>query len=144
MKEQLYDIYRNKRLTAKFGIIGGVGFISNYLILKLCTDMFSLNRITGELLAAAVALQVTFILHDRWTYKIDETQHVYQLSFGKRYRAYVISNSFGSLLTVLLFALFSLFFGHFVALALAACGGLVWNFLVNKAVIWHHKPQDES
>ncbi len=142
MREQIYDIYRNKKLTLKFGIIGGVGFVVNFGILKLCISSFGLNKVVAEVIAALVALQVTFLLHDRWTYRIDETVHKYHLSFGQRYKAYLVSNSFASLLTVVFFALFSIFLGHFFALALAAIVGLLWNFLLNKNVIWHHKPHD--
>ena len=142
MKDQLHDIYKNKKLTLKFGIIGGVGFVCNFLVLKLCIDTGGLNKILAEVIAALVALQITFLLHDRWTYRIDETVHKYHLSFGGRYKAYLMSNSFASLLTVVFFALFSIFLGHLPALALAAVVGLVWNFLLNKNVIWHHKPHD--
>ena len=142
MKEHIYDIYRNKKLTMKFGIIGGIGFVCNYAILKVGISAGHLNKIIAEILAAFVALQVTFILHDKWTYRIDKTIHKYHLNIQRRYRAYLMSNSFGSLMTVAFFALFSIFLGHLLALGLAAIVGLIWNFVVNKAVIWHHKPQD--
>lgn len=144
MKEYVYDIYRNKKLTVKFGIIGGVGFVCNFAVLKLGINYAGLNKILAEIVAALVALQVTFFLHDRWTYRIDKTIHKYHLNFSQRYRAYLVSNSFGSLLTVVFFALFSIFLGHFPALALAAVAGLIWNFLINKTIIWHHKPHDQD
>lgn len=144
MREQIYDIYRDKKLTMRFGTIGGVGFLCNFGILKLCTSSFGLNKVLAEVIAALVALQVTFLLHDKWTYRIDETVHKYHLTFGRRYKAYLISNSFASLLTVVFFAVFSIFLSHFPALALAAIIGLLWNFLLNKNVIWHHKPHDKN
>lgn len=142
MKEHIYDIYRNKRLTAKFGIIGAIGFVCNYAVLKLATNGWHWNRIVAEILAALIALQITFLFHDNWTYKIDKTIHKYHLGLPERYRAYLVSNSFGSLLTVIFFAIFSIFLGHLLALALAAIAGLIWNFVINKAIIWHHKPHE--
>jgi putative flippase GtrA len=139
VKEHILDIYRNKKLTAKFGIIGGTGFVCNYIVLKIGINA-GINHIIAEVIAVIVALQITFILHDKWTYRIDPTIHKYHYSFSKRYRAYIASNSFGSLLTVIFFALFALFLNHFIALACAAVAGLMWNFLMNKAVIWKHKP----
>jgi putative flippase GtrA len=144
MKNQILDIYRNKKLTAKFGIIGGVGFICNFTVLKLLIEFADVNRILAEVLAAAVALQITFILHDRWTYRIDKALHKYHLSVRQRYQAYIMSNSFASLLTVIFFAIFSVFFTHLPALVLAAIVGMVWNFLANKNIIWHHKPHDKT
>ena len=139
MKEHLYDAYRNKKQTGKFVVIGSIGFVCNYLVLKLGTSTLGLDRVLAEVLAVAIALQVTFVLHDRWTYSIDKSVHKYHLSQWGRYRAYLFSNSFGSLLTIGLFSLFSFFLNHFLSLAFASGISLVWNFLMNKAVIWHHK-----
>ncbi len=144
MKEYVYNIFMDNKLTIKFGIIGGVGFVSNYLVLKGGVAIWGLDRITAELLAALVALQVTFILHDRWTYRIDMNTHKYHLNFMKRYRVYLVSNSFASLLTVAFFGLFSIFLSHLPALALAAVVGLVWNYLFNKKIIWDHKPHKQA
>ncbi|MEK7599578.1 MAG: GtrA family protein [Patescibacteria group bacterium] len=140
MKEYIYEIYRDKNLTIKFGIIGAIGFVCNFMVLKTATDQLDLNKILAELIAAAIALHVTFLLHDKWTYRINKTVHKYHLKFSQRYRAYLLSNSFASLLTVIFFAIFSTFLSHLPALALAALAGLTWNFFVNKKIIWHHKP----
>jgi len=118
--------------------------VCNYLILKFSINAWALNRVLAETLGAVVALQITFILHDNWTYRIDKTTYKYNLIITKRYRRYLISNSFASILTVAFFALFSIFLGHFLALALAAAVGLTWNFLVNKSIIWHHKPRNPA
>jgi putative flippase GtrA len=142
LKDHIYDIYRDKKLTAKFGIIGGIGFICNYSVLKFATGVWSFNRIIAEILGALVALQVTFLLHDRWTYRIDKAVHKYHLTTVKRYRMYLFSNSFGALLTVVLFSIFSIFAGHLLALAMAALIGLLWNFLANKGFVWSHKPHN--
>ena len=144
MKDYIYDIYKDKKITIKFAIIGGVGFISNFIILKVCVNYFGLSNILAETIAALVALQITFLLHDKWTYRIDKRVHKYHLGFIQRYRLYLVSNSFASLLTVAFFALFSTFLSHLPALALAAIVGLTWNFLVNKKVIWHHKPHESE
>jgi putative flippase GtrA len=144
MFERLRKLYETHQLTIRFGIIGGVGFVTNYLTLKGLFVIFGLNRVIAELVAALVALQVTFILHDRWTYRIDQSTHKYNLPFSKRYKTYLVSNSFASLLVVVFFALFSMFLGHLAALALAAVVGLTWNYLMNKNVIWHHKPHNDN
>lgn len=140
----IQELIKQNKQTIQFGVIGLIGFIVNYTTLKLGVSTFGLNRIIAEIFAAIVALQVTFLLHDRWTYRIDIKTHTYSHKFSKRYRVYLVSNSFASLLTVVFFALFSIFVGHLLALALAAVVGLLWNFLVNKKVIWHHQPNPEA
>ena|ERR1017187_1248524 len=143
MREKIYDIYRDKKLTAKFITIGGIGFLCNYLVLRFSISEWGVNRVVAEILAALVALQVTFILHDNWTYKIDKTIRRYHLIFAQRYRAYLMSNSFASLSTVIFFAIFSIFLDHLLSLALAALIGLAWNFFVNKNIIWRHKQHEQ-
>lgn len=142
MKNKFRKIYSNRKLTAKFLAIGCIGFASNYAVLSLSTSVLHLNKIVAELIAAAVALQVTFLLHDRWTYRIDKNTHTYHLGLGGRYWLYIVSNSFGSLLTVGFFAVFSGFLAHFPALVLGAIAGLVWNFLMNKTVIWRNRARE--
>lgn len=75
-----------------------------------------------------------------WTYKINRKTHAYNFSLLKRYRAYFISNSFSSFLTIVSFSLFSIALTHLPALVLGSFIGLLWNFVMNKKVIWHHKP----
>ena len=143
-KATLIDIYRRKGVSIRFVIIGGVGFVCNYAVLWTGTEKLGLQKILAELIAAAVALQVTFLFHDRWTYRNRHEARQYHLSLWRRYRLYVVSNSFASLLTVVFFALFSLFLSHFEALALSALAGLLWNFFMNKAIIWRHAEQAQT
>lgn len=142
MRAVLLNSYKQHAITIKFSIIGGIGFITNYLVLKGCIAAFGVNRVVAELLAALVALQVTFVLHDRWTYRIDRSTHKYHMSIWQRYRTYLISNSFASLLTVVFFGFFSRFLSHLPALGLSAVAGLTWNYLINNKVIWGHKPHE--
>ena len=133
--QRLIALHKQHVVTEKFLTIGGVGFICNYATLWVANSYLGLNKVLAELCAAVVALQVTFLLHDRWTYR---SAHGYNLGLGARYRLYIVSNTFASLLTVVFFALFSIFLVHLPALALAALVGLAWNFLLNKGVIWRH------
>ncbi|MEJ0072825.1 MAG: GtrA family protein [Candidatus Saccharibacteria bacterium] len=51
--------------------VGVLGFLCNYLVLKICVTI-GLNSLVSEIIAAAMALQVTFIAHDKWTYRREE------------------------------------------------------------------------
>jgi putative flippase GtrA len=96
---------------------------------------FGANRLIGEAVAMLFSLQLTFALHDRWTYKGEDFAAGYSMGVRKRYVSYLISNSFGSVLTVVLFASFA-FLPRFMALGAAAAVSMVWNFVFNKVVIW--------
>lgn len=123
-----------KNLLIRFIIVGGIGFITNLFILTVLNHSFGLNKIVSEVLAAVVALQVTFLFHDNWTYKTNTTE--YDLKFWARYPSYILSNSFGSIATVFLFSIFSLIMPNAIALGFAATLAMVWNFFMNKVLIW--------
>jgi putative flippase GtrA len=128
---------KHKLMVSKFILVGTIGFICNYLALKIFTH-FHINSIVSEIIAAAIALQITFLLHDNWTYRINkEKNHLHNLR--TRYLSYLTSNSVGSIMTVLLFSVFSLVINHFEALLCAASLSMVWNFLMNKTMIWRQK-----
>lgn len=130
------------KLVSRFVCVGGVGFLCNYFVLRFSTDVFFLHKIQGEIIAAIIALQVTFFMHDNWTYELhkDTESFRYKMSFSKRYGSYIASNSFGSIMTVGLFGFFSTFFSSFIALGSAAVLAMIWNFIINKFFIWRHRP----
>lgn len=139
MKRSIWptSLYRHlaaQKTNLKFLAVGVIGFVCNYLVLKICTSI-GWHIFLSEVVAAIVALQITFIAHDRWTYR--KTQE-YKVSPMRRYRIYVMSNSFASLLVVIFFTLFSIWLTHFPALALSAIAGLLWNYMANKILIWRH------
>lgn len=129
-------------LTVRFLIVGGIGFVVNYSVLSLLTGFLGLHKVTAEICAAVVALQVTFLLHDNWTYKPKTTEltNKMRVALLSRYLLFITSNAFSSVMTVLLFAAFSHFIAlKVVALGLAALAAMAWNYVVNKFVIWKHQ-----
>ena len=129
------SLYKERVVASRYALIGSVGFIANYTALMLLTK-YGLNRVIAEVLAVAFALQVTFIFHDKWTYKHKTLS--YKRSLFSRYRTYLVSNSLGAIITVIFFALFSIVFNHLISLALASLVGLFWNYVLNKFVVWKH------
>lgn len=139
MKRSIWPTSLYRRLAAqktnlKFLAVGVIGFVCNYLILKLCMSI-GWHILLSEVVAAIVALHVTFIAHDKWTYR---GAQAYKVPLMKRYQIYIVSNSFASLLVVVFFALFSIWLTNFPALALSATVGLLWNYMANKILIWRH------
>ncbi len=123
----------------RFLIVGAVGFFTNYLILVGLFHVFDINHVIAELVAAVLALQVTFVLHDRWTYNLHVPKGTARLSLPARYISYVASNAFGSLMTVVAFGFLYNHMSRLPALLISALTGLVWNYLMNTYVIWRQK-----
>ena len=129
-------IYNQRALISKFVTVGIIGFCVNYLVLKWVNQTLGVERVISEVIAAIVALQVTFILNNIWTYKIQNSRLSLKLKLQGRYLTYLATNSLGSLMTVLLFALFSSFLSRLAALATASLIAMVWNFTMNKLIVW--------
>lgn len=132
------------KLLFRFCTVGVIGFLTNFLILKVAIDSFHMHKIPGEVVAAIVALNVTFFLHDNWTYKVLGGENSRKLPIYERYIAYVFSNSFGSIMTVVMFAGLSGYMSRLPALGLAALAAMVWNFFMNKVVIWRSSRKIEA
>lgn len=126
------------RYIYRFLIVGVGAFLFNYALLYTFSGVFRLEKILGEVLAMIVSLQLTFIAHDKWTYPSSSSKQ-YSHTLLSRYIGYLASNSFGSIITIGLFALFSTLTGNFTALAVSALIAMVWNFCMNRFVIWRWK-----
>lgn len=120
----------------RFLLVGVVGFLVNYGILVCLTQFNTLPMIWGEVVAAVVALQFTFLLHDHWTYQFQTPQGTQKLSLPSRYITYIASNSLSSLMVVVVFGFMSGILTRFPALLLAAVCGMVWNYIMNTYFIW--------
>jgi putative flippase GtrA len=123
--------------TIRFIIVGGVAFVFNYAVLLILHRTTSLGKVGSEAISMVLSVHVTFFLHDRWTYAgVITHRHTYFWGIGKRYVSYVASNSFSAVLTVVMFALFSRVLSNLAALAIAAAISMIWNYILNKFVIW--------
>jgi glycosyltransferase involved in cell wall biosynthesis len=130
-------LFSEKSTTfARFLIVGATGFIVNYIVLVALTHIVKLGHVTAEIFAILVALQVTFILHDRWTYQLRAPSVATKLKLISRYIAYLISNAFGSFMTVLAFSILYNHMNRLPALLISATAGVVWNYFMNTYIIW--------
>ena len=124
--------------VCRFGTVGCIGFGVNYSVLTLLSSHYGLGHVMSEIIAILVALQVTFVLHDVWTYREHTRRHDYSYRLGIRYGSYLLSNTTGSIITIVGYAMLYHFLHSFSALAVAAILSMVWNFCINRFVIWKH------
>lgn len=123
----------------RFLLVGAIGFLVNYCILVLLTQFNSVNHVVAETIAALIALQVTFLLHDRWTYQQHTPPGTAALSLRVRYFSYLGTNAFGSFMTIVLFGFLYNYLTRLFALLCAALLGVIWNYILNTYVIWRPK-----
>lgn len=142
MKQNTWLIWLYPHLTThktkiRFFVVGCAGFISNASVLVIITH-FGLHKIPAEVISMIISLQLTFALHDKWTYVSNFKARNYSKPLGKRYLLYLASNSFGSIMTIVLFSFLSIFLDSLLSLAIASIISMFWNYMMNKIVIWRH------
>lgn len=128
----------DRRQVLFFGIIGVIGFIANYFVLSSLQSTIVKSHLISETIAAVMALQLTFLLHNTWTYKITQSDRAHKYKFKTRYFAYILSNLTGSAITIISYANLATRFENLLALSIAAITGMVWNFFANRLYIWKH------
>lgn len=126
---------RGSILAVKFAAVGTFGFIVNYAILEAALALATDSKSLAAILAMLVTINLTFVLHDKWTYV--RTSNDYYLKLSKRYISYLSSNSSGSLITIVIFSLLSNSLANITSLAIAAITAMSWNFFMN-LIVWRH------
>ncbi len=137
----LQRLIKNKALIAKFLVVGSIGFFTNYAVLELVLGTVTQNKTIAAILAMAVTINLTFILHDKWTYISKKSG--YQMTLPKRYVSYLSTNSSGAVITIVCFAILSTSLPNIVALAIAALTAMTWNFIMN-LLVWRHRKGDAN
>ena len=118
----------------RFCIVGGTGFVINFIILTVLHKLFGVPVFIAQLVGAEIALFSNFMLHHHWTYKA----HKVGKSISKlvvQFHASTWPAILGSALMVTAAEKF-LHFGNLPALTVSSAIALLWNFFWTKYVIW--------
>ncbi|MEU4210318.1 GtrA family protein [Streptomyces sp. NPDC026206] len=60
---------RLAREIAKFGAVGAIGFVVNFIVFNLCVHGFGLAVVRSGVIATAVAIATNYIGNRYWTYR---------------------------------------------------------------------------
>ncbi len=125
----------SRLVVAKFIVVGVVAFFTNYAILELALHTVTGSKPVAAILAMIVTINLTYILHTKWTYIRKYTS--YYMSPLKRYFSYMSTNSTGAAITIVGFSVLSLRLPNLISLGIAAIIAMIWNFLMN-LIVWRH------
>lgn len=118
----------------RFCIVGGTGFVINFLLLTFLHKIANLPIFVAQLLAAEIALFSNFLLHHHWTYKKAKVQKSIS-TLLVQFHVTTWPAIIGSALMVSAGHQF-LHLSNLLALALSSVIALFWNFGWSKYVIW--------
>ncbi len=118
----------------RFCIVGGTGFVINFIILTVLIRAFNAPVYVAQFIGAEIALFSNFILHHHWTYKGHGVQKSIP-SLIAQFHASSWPAIVGSTIMVTAFEKL-LHFNELLALATSSAIALVWNFGWTRYVIW--------
>ncbi len=118
----------------RFCIVGGVGFVINFVLLIGLHRFAGLNVFVAQLIAAEIALYSNFMLHHHWTYKahrINKTLRQLLIQFHLTSWPAILGSA-----TMVTLGEQLLHLNSFSALMLSSAIALMWNFGWSKYVVW--------
>jgi len=133
----------------KFLIVGGIGFIINWIVLNLMLIKFHYSPEVSNLVGAALAIFSNYNLNNLWTFSERKASNI--ASYFLKMIQFYMTSSFGVIFiqTGTIFVLGSLFGkGNHLLVNLYFVIGtgflLVWNFTIYNKLIWRKKSTDDK
>jgi dolichol-phosphate mannosyltransferase len=125
----------------KFLVVGGIGFVINYVTLRLFSDVYRWNHSLANLLGAAIAIFSNYNFNNIWTFKEGKVTGV--ISYLSKLIQFYLTSAFG----VIFIQTGVIFLGdkfisekyyqlYFIAGTFLL---LIWNFTIYNKVIWKKK-----
>jgi putative flippase GtrA len=121
---------------ARFGLVGGLGFVIDSGVLYLCLYYTHIGYYSGRLISYLCASSVAWYLHRIYTFKLRCTK-------GKKSQLmnFVVFNSFGGVANYLIYALLIANYALFrefpvIAVGVGALVGMFINYYLSKKMVF--------
>jgi putative flippase GtrA len=93
-------LLRQEAATAlKFAAVGGLGFLTDISVLRLCLRVLHLTPLEGRAVSLTCAMQVTFLINGLFVFRCLTWR-----TCGRQWLAYMGGNGLGNLINYLVFA----------------------------------------
>ena len=125
----------------RFCLVGGTGFVINFVLLTLLYKILGLPLFLSQLIAGEVALFSNFLLHHNWTYKHKKTKKSITnliVQFHVTSWMAIVGSAF-----LVSAGVHLLHLNYVIALILSSAIALLWNFGWSKFYIWRHHEHPE-
>jgi putative flippase GtrA len=93
------QLRREAAAALKFAAVGGLGFLTDISVLRLCLRVFYLTPFEGRAISLACAMQVTFLINGLLVFRCLTWR-----TCGRHWLVYMGSNGVGNLINYLVFA----------------------------------------
>lgn len=129
------------RDVVRFVVVGGFGFIVNYVVLTILISGLGLPTLAAQIISTEIALLATFIGNNYWAFKGHEHIPVFH-----KLVKFHMSAGIGLVINVSAQALL-VSYGHIhygIALVGGTLAGLVWNYTLNKKFVFKKLDDNDS
>lgn len=139
---------RRAKTLVKFGLVGFIGTLVDFLFYKIFINIFSLTPATSKGFSAEMAIINNFVLNNFWTFKYRKTTTNIWQKFGIFNLVSLGGLVIGVLVVKFLHSIygdgFVWVFGRHIAynnfyFFATIPPVMIWNFLMNHFVTWKHK-----
>jgi putative flippase GtrA len=118
----------------RFIVIGGIGFIVNYVVLTIVYHILGAPIIVGQVLGAELALLATFVGNNYWAFS--GHHHVSIRKKLIKFHASAVGGLIINSVTVVLLVHYAhLYYG--LALIVGSALGLIWNYTLYKKFVFN-------
>lgn len=93
------QLRREAVAALKFAAVGGLGFLTDISVLRLCLRVLHMTPFEGRAISLACAMQVTFLINGLFVFRCLTWR-----TCGRHWLVYMGSNGLGNLINYLVFA----------------------------------------
>lgn len=113
----------------KFGIVGGLAFVIDYVTLIICKELFHLDVLLSAGIAFTVSVIFNYILSVKWVFNVNQEK-----SKTKNFIIFVVFSIIGLLLTELIMYIGTKVFdiNYLIVKIVATIIVMIFNFITRK------------
>lgn len=143
-----FQLTRRAKTFVKFGLVGVVGTLVDFLFYKVFINYFGISPATSKGMSAEIAIINNFFLNNFWTFRYRKTK----TNFWQKLGIFNLVSLGGLVMSVLIVKFlhvsfgdgFIYIFGHHVAynnfyFFATIPPVMIWNFTVNHFITWRNK-----
>ena len=124
----------------RFIVIGGIGFVINYLMLTILFSILRLPILVAQVISAETALLITFLGNNFWTFTHHGDKPLY-LKLVKFHLSAIGGLIINSSIVVVLVHYSHVYYG--ISLIIGSIAGLVWNYTLYKKFVFKQSNLDK-
>ncbi len=125
------SLLKNKLMQQilKFGVVGGLAFVIDYLTLIICKEFFGLNVLLSAAIAFTVSVVINYILSIKWVFDVDKNK-----SKKRNFVLFIIFSIIGLILTEIIMWLGTdiMNIHYLIVKIIATAIVMVFNFITRK------------